>query len=117
MRGFEIPISRPCAWPPRSGGLRPFMTVLKTITLGSAAGDGARVVAQEIFQMAEIFGIADAGRIRIGTKAVDRKRADRAAIVGVEIHVLVESVGIEEIIAHPAARKIVKRGGIKINGD
>src|SRR6185437_7433085 len=79
------------------------VAVLKAIGCGSLAGDCASVVTQQIVEMARISWIGDPGRIRIRDERMLGQRSDSAAVIGVEIHVFVETIGVEEIIADPTA--------------
>src|SRR6204780_3071931 len=97
---------------PESGLL---LRVIESEGVAWRSCNAACVVLQHIFQMALILGIAHSLRIRIRHERVKGKWRAGVAVRCVKIHVLRESVGIEEIVARPAVRQFRQMRGGEIN--
>ncbi len=67
--------------------------------------------------MEVVVRIADARWIRIRDERVEWQRRDGVAVGGVEVHVLGEAVGVEEIVARPAGGKVGQMRGVEIYDD
>src|ERR1700688_1762183 len=70
-----------------------------------AVGALANVVFELVAQVLSVGGVVFAFGIWIWKQRVARERLYREGMGGVEVEILLESVGVEEIIAHPADGK------------
>jgi len=74
----------------------------------------ARVVFELVAEVLSVHGILPTGRIRIRLQAVLRKRLNRERMRGIEVQVLLETVGEKEIVAHPPGGKRWQSPGIEV---
>src|ERR1700735_1525118 len=65
----------------------------------------AGVVFEPVTQVIGVHWVGDSGGIWIGYERVEGQRIYGVAMCGVEIHVLGEAVGIEEIVARPSGSR------------
>lgn len=74
-----------------------FRVILETVGVAGGAGDRASVEFELVADVARVLGIADAAGIGIRDQGVEGQWGDGRAVVGVEVHVLVEAVGVEKM--------------------
>src|SRR5271167_2404216 len=82
--------------------------------LRETIGARASVVFQFVTKMIIVRRIFLAGGIGVRGRAVLRKRFDSKRMGGVEIEVLLETVGVEEVVAGPVGGKMGEVARIEI---
>src|ERR1700723_1029676 len=87
------------------GGRCPVARLVRILELEERAGRAAYwagVVFEPVTQVLGVHRVGDSGGIWIGYERVEWERIYGVAGCGVEIHVLGEAVGVEEIVARPS---------------
>src|SRR6202451_2530134 len=74
------------------------------------------VVVEHVVQVLLVFWVRYAVGIGVWRSGVKRQWGYGVAVGGVEVHVFGEAVGVEEVVAGPAAGDIGQVSGIEIEG-